>query len=218
MSSAVVFGATGLIGSELLVELCGRGDVTSVAAYGRRPPKLEHSKLTFVSGRFESLHEDLQGWTPKVVFIALGTTIKKAGSQAAFRDVDFRMVVDAAAWAKAVGAPTLVLVSSVGASASSPFFYPRVKGEAEHALAQLGFSRLFVVRPGLLLGKRDEVRFGEIAAAPMMKLVAPILMGSFQKYRPIAGRDVAKAMVQSAFDSSAKMGAHILEGAPLFYS
>jgi len=218
MSSVVVFGATGLIGTELLARLKAHNEVTSVAAYGRRAPKLQDATISFVKGTYDSLDDDLASWSPKAVFIALGTTIKKAGSQAAFRDVDFRMVVDAATWAQRSGVPTLALVSSVGADPASPFFYPRVKGEAEQALEALRFSRLVIARPGLLLGERDELRLGESVATPMMKLAAPILFGPLQKYRPISGKDVADAMVIEALGADIEAGTRVLEGASLFRS
>ena len=139
MSAVIVFGATGLVGTSLVKELVKRPELETVYCYGRRSPALDNTKLRFVEGHYQSLEVDLRGVRATACFIALGTTIRKAGSQEAFRDVDFRMVHDAATWAKDSGAETLALVSSVGADSKSMAFYPRVKGEIEEALSRLLF-------------------------------------------------------------------------------
>lgn len=217
MASVVVFGATGLVGTALLPELSKAGAVTSVVTYGRRPPLFECPKMRFVSGAYESLNDDLGSIAVDHCFIALGTTIGKAGSQAAFRDVDFRMVLEAAQWASQRGAKTLALVSSVGANPNAFAFYPRVKGEIEDALKALNFSKLLIFRPGLLLGDRSEFRFGEALAAPLMKVVNPLLLGSAARYRAISAVDVAKAMVTMTFTSrQAESHCVVVEGEDFF--
>ena len=142
MSAVIVFGATGLVGTSLVKELVKRPELETVYCYGRWSPALDNTKLRFVEGHYQSLEVDLRGVRATACFIALGTTIRKAGSQEAFRDVDFRMVHDAATWAKDSGAETLALVSSVGADSKSMAFYPRVKGEIEEALSRLLFASL----------------------------------------------------------------------------
>ena len=101
------------------------------------------------------------------------------------------MVYDAATWAKDSGVDTLALVSSVGADSKSMAFYPRVKGEIEEALSRLQFSRLFILRPGLLLGSRNEFRLGEALATPLMRCINPLMIGGAARYRAITADDVA---------------------------
>jgi len=203
MTSVVVFGATGLVGEAVLSELSAANDVTSIVSYGRRAPSHRCPKLHQVHGAFETLDDDLGELQVQHCFIALGTTIRKAGSQQAFRDVDYRMVVEAAAWAKKAGAKTIALVSSVGANPNAFAFYPRVKGEVEEALKALSLPRLLIFRPGLLLGNRSEFRFGEALATPLMKALNLALVGSTARYRAIAAEDVARAMVQMSLKDEA---------------
>ena len=212
MSAVVVFGSTGLVGTSLVKELVERPELETVYCYGRRSQELDNTKLRFVEGQYQTLKADLDNVRAKACFITLGTTIRKAGSQEAFRDVDFRMVHDAASWAKESGADTLVVVSSVGADSKSMAFYPRVKGEVEEALSRLQFLRLFILRPGLLLGSRNEFRLGEALAAPLMRCINPFMVGGAARYRAITADDVAAAMVRFALDSPALNGHHVIEG------
>ena len=156
-----------------------------------------------VHGSFHALDVDLKDVQVDHCFIALGTTIRRAGSQQAFRDVDYQMVLDAATWAKGAGAKTVALVSSVGANPNAFAFYPRVKGEVEEALKALGVPRLLIFRPGLLLGNRNEFRFGEALATPMMKVLNLALVGSTARYRAISADDVARAMVRMSLNNEA---------------
>lgn len=217
MASAVVFGATGLVGTSLLAELSITESVTSVVTYGRRAPSAECPKMSFVKGSYDALDDDLSNTSVDHCFIALGTTIRNAGSQDAFRNVDFRMVVEAAKWAKTRGAQSLALVSSVGANANAFAFYPRVKGEAEEALKALELPKLLIFRPGLLLGERNEFRFGETLATPLMRILNPLLLGSTARYRAISAQDVARAMVRLSLRSEPSgSSCTIVEGGDFF--
>jgi len=203
MASVVVFGATGLVGEALLAELSVANQVTSILSYGRRDPSHQCSKMRQVNGSFDALDVDLKDVQVDHCFIALGTTIRRAGSQQAFRDVDYRMVLDAATWAKGAGAKTIALVSSVGANPNAFAFYPRVKGEVEEAVKALGVPRLLIFRPGLLLGDRSEFRFGEAVATPLMRVLNLALVGSTARYRAISAEDVARAMVRMSLNGEA---------------
>ena len=203
MASVVVFGATGLVGEALLAELSVANQVTSILSYGRRDPSHQCSKMRQVHGSFNALDVDLKDVQVDHCFIALGTTIRRAGSQQAFRDVDYRMVLDAATWAKGAGAKTVALVSSVGANPNAFAFYPRVKGEVEEALKALGVPRLLIFRPGLLLGDRNEFRFGEALATPLMRVLNLALVGGTARYRAISAEDVARAMVRMSLNGEA---------------
>ncbi len=143
------------------------------------------------------------------VFCALGTTIKKAGSQAEFRKVDFDAIVNLARASAESGAKRFVLVSSIGADPKSSNFYLRVKGETEQAVAALPFEAVHIMRPSLLLGHREESRTGEGLAQKIMPLLNHLLLGPLRKYRAIPAEAVARAMVQLA--ALPLTGVHIYE-------
>src|SRR3954469_8663968 len=145
--SILLAGATGLVGRELLRGLLADESVSRVIVLGRRAPPETHHKLQFMAVDFAQLPQ-----LPPVdeCYIALGTTIKVAGSQQAFRAVDYEAVVNVARAAKAAGARMLGVVTAMGADAKSGVFYSRVKGEAEDALAALGFDTLVIARPSML--------------------------------------------------------------------
>jgi uncharacterized protein YbjT (DUF2867 family) len=132
------------------------------------------------------------------VFCTLGTTIKKAGSQEAFRRVDHDYVVALGRMASGLGAERVCVVSSLGADPDSRNFYLRVKGEMEEALKGLQLPHLAVFRPSLLTGDREELRPVERVSQILLKPVAPLLLGPLEKYRPVAAEQVAEAMRQVA--------------------
>lgn len=197
--SAWLAGSTGLVGGHLARELASTDFYRSVTALVRRPQQAP-TKITQRIVDFEQLDSSPTSDVGPVddVFCALGTTIKKAGSQPAFRRVDRDYVVNLAQLARQNGAKQFVVVSSVGADANSSNFYLRTKGEMEQALANIGFERLFIFRPSLLLGERAESRAGEKVAMSVMPLLAPLMFGSMRKYRPIHASQVARAMLAVA--------------------
>lgn len=190
--NAAVAGATGLVGGRVLRRLLEDPAVSRVVAPTRRrlPP---HPKLDnpLIEGGWPAL--------PAVdeAYGCLGTTRKDAGSAEAFRAVDFDLAVAFARAAKAAGARRFGLVSSAGANAASFFLYPRVKGEAEKAVAGLGFESLVIARPSLLLGERERPRAGEKLGELALALAGPLLTGPLAKYRAISGDAVAAALIAS---------------------
>jgi uncharacterized protein YbjT (DUF2867 family) len=128
----------------------------------------------------------------------LGTTIRKAGSQQAFRRVDFDYVLAFAEWAQRDGADQFAVVSSVGASAESGNFYLRVKGEMEGAVSACGYRAVHIFQPGVLLGERSESRPVESILSPVARALRFALVGSLRKYRPIEASTVASAMIAAA--------------------
>jgi uncharacterized protein YbjT (DUF2867 family) len=170
----VLAGATGLVGTEVLRQLA-KDAQNRVFCLGRRAPEISGPSVHFVEWDFE---RPIQ-WprekpkTPHAI-CTLGTTIKKAGSQEAFRRVDLEFVLQFAREMQKIGAQSLHVVTAHGASASSVIFYNRVKGEVEHQLSQLGLPALHIYRPSLLLGHRREHRAGEGAATVMAKLLGPV--------------------------------------------
>ncbi len=211
---ALLAGATGLIGRALMALLLNSGRYERVHVLLRRPlaefagnPKLRTHVVDFAA-----LPQPL----PKVddVYIALGTTIKLAGSEAAFRQVDFDFVVNTAKAASAAGARRLAVVSALGADALGRRFYNRVKGDMQEALSRLGFESLNIAQPSLLLGDRaalgQPVRAGEVWAT---RLLAPVLGWLPASVRPIQAAAVAQAMLSA--NLAARPGLRLLRSAEM---
>ncbi len=195
MSTAIIAGATGLVGGECLRLLLARYE--SVTALVRHPSLQSHPNLIERQIDFDRLNT-IEIPPAAHVFCALGTTIKKAGSEAAFRRVDFdypRMLAERAAIA---GNARYMLVSSVGASSKSNNFYLRVKGELENLLRALPLESVHFFHPSFLMGDRQEVRSGEKAGILFARAVGPLLLGPLRKYRAISSNAVAAAMVNAA--------------------
>lgn len=191
--TVLLAGATGLVGSRVLAVLLeSRVPVTVVT---RRPTGKNAPQLTEIIADFGALPALPAA---DVAICALGTTIRAAGSQAAFRAVDFDAVLAFARAAKAAGARQFILVSSVGARAASPVFYSRVKGEIENAVAALGFARLDIIQPGLILGPRADRRPAEALFQAVAPLINSLLLGPADRYAGIAADTVAAAIVALA--------------------
>ncbi len=186
---ALVAGGTGLVGNLLVEELLDAG--WQVIAVSRRPIGRTHERLSEQIVDFASLGPTTPLPRADAAFSCLGTTIKKAGSQAAFRAIDLDAVVNFAQAARAGGTERFLTVSSHGADARARTFYLRVKGEAEDALRGLGFSSLAVARPSLLLGERAESRPAERVASLLSKVVNPVVPLAV---RPIDAATVARAL------------------------
>jgi uncharacterized protein YbjT (DUF2867 family) len=192
---ALVAGSSGMVGAQLLPLLLQAPQYTRVHALSRRPLPFDHPRMANRVVRFEaSLQAQLKGLQCQDAFCCLGTTIRDAGSQAAFRAVDHDLVLEFSQLALSCGAERLVVVSSVGANAASKNFYLRVKGEMEKALEGLRFRALDILQPSLLLGSRRELRPLELGAQVAMWLVNPLLLGSWSRYRAIPAATVAAAM------------------------
>jgi uncharacterized protein YbjT (DUF2867 family) len=173
----LVLGASGLVGKHVLSQALAHPAVTSVVAPTRKP-LLAHPKLINpVSDRIESMLDAARGVDG--VVCALGTTISKAGSKEAFREVDYVLPLGFAQSAHENGAETFILVSASVASVNSSIFYPRIKGEIERDIELVGFRSLTIVRPSLIGGERDEPRFREGVALRLMGIFAPVLPKKF---------------------------------------
>jgi len=196
---ALVAGSSGMIGAQLLPLLLQAPQYTRVHALSRRPLPFDHPRMANRVVRFEaSLQAQLKGLQCQDAFCCLGTTMRDAGSQSAFRAVDHDLVLEFSQLALSCGAERLVVVSAVGANAGSKNFYLRVKGETEKALEGLRFRALDILQPSLLLGSRRNLRPLELAAQAGMWLVNPLLLGSWARYRAIAATTVAAAMCGAA--------------------
>lgn len=191
MKTALVVGASGLVGWHCLQQLLEDKYYDRVIALSRNSLGFEHVKLLNHVVDFDNLQQLAEVCAADHVFSAIGTTIKKAGSQEAFYKVDFTYAYEVAKAAKNNDAQTHVLISSVGADAGSLLFYPKTKGELEAAITALDFDRNIILRPSLLLGERNEKRFGEKIAKRLnniFKFIVP-------RYQGIEAETVAKAMI-----------------------
>jgi uncharacterized protein YbjT (DUF2867 family) len=210
--TALLAGATGLIGRALLPLLLRSHASVEVLVRRAVPGLNDDPKMNLRVVDFGNLREPLPAIDD--AFIALGTTIKVAGSQAAFRAIDFDAVIATAGAARKAGATRLAVVSALGAARNSGVFYSRVKGEMEAAVAALGFESVVIARPSLLAGDRaalgQPVRAGEVWA---MRLFAPVMGLVPRTLRPIQAADVAEALVEAVRE--AKPGVRILSSAQM---
>jgi uncharacterized protein YbjT (DUF2867 family) len=200
MRSAIVVGATGLVGSTLIKLLCESEEYVSVTAIARRKLDYEHPKLTVKIRSFDQLEEKDIDFAHEV-FCCLGTTIKKAGSREEFEKVDVSYPLHIASLAKKCGIMHFVLISAMGANEHSVIYYNRVKGKLEQELIALELPQLSIVRPSLLVGDRNEFRFGEKMGEWILKILNPLLVGPMKKYRSIEATQVALAMKVIALHS-----------------
>ena len=211
-----LLGASGLVGGRLL-ELLADSAYSRGTLLGRRALGLAGKNVREVVVDFDrpaSLREHL---AVDDVFCCLGTTIKKAGSQEAFRRVDCDIPVSVGREARAAGARQFLIVTAVGADAKSSVFYNRVKGDVEAALAALEFpGGLKVFHPSLIVGERSERRTAERLAMALMTATRPLFAGGLKRYRAIDAADVARAMRRAALEEPAAPGVQIYEGERLF--
>ena len=195
-NKSIVLGSTGLIGKHLLTYL-GEKDL-SVIAISRRPIKDIPKNVSPMIIDFDEFLD--QGHLPdcKHIYICLGTTIKKAGSQESFKKVDLDYCLDFAKKARESGATTISLVTSIGANADSKNFYLKTKGKLENEIKTMGFDSVNIFQPGLLLGNRDEIRPLEFLGQYGSYLLNMALLGPAMKYRSIDAKRVARTMANTA--------------------
>lgn len=200
-------GASGLVGGHCLRRLLAAGLHEHVVAFVRGPLNVVHKRLEQRTIDYERLGRMSAFPRGQDVFCCLGTTMKKAGSEAAFLKVDYEYVVRLAETSLRSGADHFYLVSAAGADPKSRVFYTRVKGEAEGAVAKLPFAGLHIFRPSFLIGQRTEKRPAEVAGIAALRLFSIALVGPARKYRPIKADTVACAMVYVARERPA--GTHV---------
>ncbi|TWI79324.1 uncharacterized protein YbjT (DUF2867 family) [Lacibacter cauensis] len=204
--TAVVIGATGLVGSSLVQQLLNDDAFDLVRILVRRTVNLQHPKLEVCITDFSNYEQyQQQLGTGNCIFCCIGTTMAQVkGDKALYRTIDFDIPVNAARFGKAAGFQQYLLVSAIGANSSSRFFYPRLKGEVEDVIAGFNFNSLHIFRPSFLLGNRTEQRTGEkigIALFRLFKFLTP------SNYKGINVADVAKAMIRANKQNNA--GVHV---------
>lgn len=199
----LLLGATGLVGDRVLKHALAASIASTVIAPTRAPLSPGNGLLNPVMARLEDFVPALPTYAPDAVICALGTTLAKAGSRAAFRHVDYELPVAIGKAAYAAGVRTFAIVTAIGASAGSRFFYPRTKGEVERDLQQIGFRSLTICRPSIIGGERNESRGAEGAALMLARLLGPVLP---RKFRVNPAESIAAALLQATVD--AKPGCH----------
>ncbi|KAA9332146.1 NAD-dependent epimerase/dehydratase family protein [Hymenobacter busanensis] len=196
--TALIAGATGLVGSYLLPLLLQSDRYAKVISVGRRPLPMVHPKLEQRVVDFEQLETQRLSLIADDVYCCLGTTMRQAGSKEAFYKVDYLYVVKLAALTAANFAAQFMVVSAMGADPASRFYYNRVKGDMEAAVRQAPFRAVHIFRPSLLLGQRSQQRLGEKIGAVVLRLINPLLIGPLQHYRAVPAAAVAQAMLNAA--------------------
>lgn len=194
--TALIAGASGLVGQHLLHLLLHSEVYDHIIALVRSPLNKQHPKLIEHIVNFDKLEEHSALFAVDDVFCCLGTTIKKAGSQEVMYRIDVDYPYSIAKLSQQQGAQQFLVVSAMGANANSSIFYSRMKGELEQKLATLGYPSLSILRPALLLGERNEVRVGERIGAIVAKGTTWLMAGPLKKYKAIEGRQVAQAMLK----------------------
>jgi uncharacterized protein YbjT (DUF2867 family) len=217
--TAIVAGGTGLVGRELIRLLLEDRAYDKVIALVRKNIQVNHfhgnEKLVQIITDYSNLDALIE---PAViehahVFCTLGTTIKKAGSQEQFRKVDLEYPIKLGEIASKGKADAFAIVTAMGANSKSSIFYNRVKGEVEQGLRELNLRSLYMLRPSLILGDRDEVRVGEKLGSLVSRAITPLMIGGLRTYRPIHTKTIATGLIKSA--KSGQTGAHVLLSAQI---
>lgn len=199
MRNALIVGASGLTGSYLLDMLLKHDEYQHVLALVRKPLPIRHDKLTQVEADLSSLPDFSPDIPIHDVYCTLGTTIRNAGSQEAFKKVDHDYVINLGKFCEKNQVQRLLVVSAMGADPHSAIFYNRVKGEMESGLEKLSIPSVWIFRPSLLMGKRAEFRIGESIAQFFMGGLSFLFIKNLLKYKPVHVRVVAGNMIRCAF-------------------
>ncbi|MDD5224119.1 MAG: oxidoreductase [bacterium] len=207
--TALLVGATGLIGGHCLRFLLEGDYYGKVVVLARRKLPLEHKKLEQHVIDFDALARNADLVRADDIFCCLGTTRKKTASKEAYRSVDFTYPFEIARLGLANGAEHYAIVSALGANSKSRIFYNRTKGEVEKAVSELGFKGVYIFRPSLLTGERQEERKWEEVGGNFAKKLSFLMVGPMKRFRPITAEAVAFAMAQTTRKGS--LGVHIFE-------
>ncbi len=195
MKTALLVGATGLVGSFVLEQLLQDSSFDSVVVLSRKSLNKNNPKLKEVIVNFDELGKYSNDIKADAVFCCLGTTIKAAGSQEAFKKVDYEYPLRVAEIAKQNGASTYLIITALGSSKNSIIFYNRVKGEVEEAIGKLNFNAFHILQPSLIIGERKESRMGEGIAQKLSPVYDTLMFGPLTKYKSIKAEQIAKAMI-----------------------
>jgi uncharacterized protein YbjT (DUF2867 family) len=196
--TAIILGSTGLIGNLLLLKLLKDDTYERVIVFVRKKTNFTHQKLTQEIIDFNNTDSYKNLVKGDVIYCCLGSTIKKAGSEEAFKKVDYQYPLEFAIAGKENGVNQYMLVSSIGATVKTANFYLKTKGEIEKELSSLNFESLILLRPSMLLGKRNEFRFLELLGKVFMTIISFMFIGPLKNYKAIQAYKVADMMIKQA--------------------
>jgi uncharacterized protein YbjT (DUF2867 family) len=212
--TVLLLGASGLIGSHCLKVLLQDDRFEKVIALVRKPLNVTDPKLVQVIVDFDKLDNYAAEIKADAILSTLGTTLRKAGSSVKFTKVDYEYQLKVAEIAKRNGAKTFILLSSIGADKKSMVLYSKVKGEVEDAISKLGYGKVIILRPSILLGERTESRPGEAIGQWVAKQLSFVFSGPLAKYKGIAADTVAHAMINAV--QKPLTGVSIVENLEIF--
>ena len=205
MKKAILFGASGFVGSYLLNDLLNNSDYEQVTVVVRKKLNIIHPKLKTLIGDYHSLPDLKDNIVADEIFITLGTTKKNTPDQDEYHQIDHDYPVFAAKMVREKGAKSVFVVTAVGANANSSLFYVKTKGENERDIIALNFEHTHIFRPSMIIGNREEYRPFEKLFIRIWSVINPILVGKLNRYKGINGKDVAKAMMNAAENQSEKV-------------
>ncbi len=209
MKSALIIGATGLVGRHLLEQLLHNENYGRIVTITRRPLEFSHEKLEQHVIRLDELDQHKDLFAVDIVFCTLGTTMKKAKTKEQFVKVDFDYPLVVAKLAKECEVSQFFIVTAMGANQHSPFFYNQVKGNVEAAIRELSLPTFYIIRPSLILGERDESRFGEDIGQKVTKAIPYLFKGPLERFKPNEAASIASAMLNLSLKND--IGTHIIE-------
>jgi len=215
--SALLLGASGLVGEKLLDFLLDAPEYTKIVILVRKSPKIKHPKLEEYVINFDQVSDYKEYFRVQDVFCCLGTTIKKAGNQEEFKKVDLDYCLEAGRLSKEMQVQKFLIISSMGANPRSSVFYSRIKGILERELSDVGIPALHIFRPSLLLGERKEHRLGEAVSAFLARGLLFFFVGPLEKYKPIKAEKVALGMYKAARRDDSGVFTYLSNEIPLIY-
>ena len=202
--SIVIIGSSGLIGNEVLGLTLENSKIEHVTILVRKSLNINHPKLTEVITNFKDLNEIESRIIGDALICCIGTTRKKTPNLEEYKNIDFGLTVEIAKIAKLNDVRQIHLISAIGADPNSKIFYNRLKGETEQALIKIDFPQTIIYRPSLLIGKRNEFRFGELIAQKLAPIFDVFLIGSLKKYHSISSNTIAKAVLNRILSEGEK--------------
>lgn len=203
----IIAGATGAVGKQIVYECLSQPPIEHVYALVRTPfPLIQDAQLEQVIIDWNHPESWPEFREVDIAFCALGTTIQKAKTKEAFKQVDYHIALSFAKMARKIGVKTMVLVSAMGANSKSAIFYSRVKGELEEAMGALGFEKLIIAQPGLIITPRKERRVGEQVAQMIAPIIDTLLLGPLARYHSVSAGLLGKALVRMSLDQETPNG------------
>ena len=196
--TAIVIGATGLTGRLLVSKLIGDDSYKTIKLFSRRSSEIASPKIEEYVGDVLHLEQFKKDFFADEVFVCVGTTSARTKDRRVYHAIDFGIPVSAARMAKENSIPVFMVISALGSNPGSRIFYNRTKGEMEQAVLEQEISSTYILRPSLILGQREEGRFGESLGAVFLKVLQVFLQGNLKKYRAIKAESIAAAMIELA--------------------